>query len=268
MRSVAGIGVDDVKAAYGGAPADLYTLLLGQLLHIGGMEASLDLAKRAGIQAGQSGIDLCCGTGAGMRLLVRSLGVSSMTGVDFVPRNIERARQRGLEEQLGDRVQLVLADACASGLPSANADFIWSEDAWCYVADKEWLIAEAARLVRPGGTIAFTDWVEGPAPLEDEEADRFLRMMNFANVQDRIGYERLLSDNRCEVVTAEDTGRFAPYFDMFVDMIEMQFGYDVLATIGFRAELLPVVTDNFRFLRDLSRAGKIMQGRFIARRLT
>ena len=29
--------------------------------------------------------------------------------------------------------------------------------------DKKRLIAEAARLVKPGGTIAFTDWVEGPA---------------------------------------------------------------------------------------------------------
>jgi SAM-dependent methyltransferase len=31
----------------------------------------------------------------------------------------------------------------------------WSEDAWCYVADKPKLIAEAVRMVRPGGVIAF-----------------------------------------------------------------------------------------------------------------
>ena len=57
----------------------------------------------------------------------------------------------------------VLADVCASGLPAATADFVWGEDAWCYVVDKPRLVAEAARLVKPGGTIAFTDWVEGPA---------------------------------------------------------------------------------------------------------
>jgi len=37
------------------------------------------------------------------------------------------------------------------GLPSDSADFVWSEDAWCYVPDKPKLIAEAARIVRRGG---------------------------------------------------------------------------------------------------------------------
>ena len=91
------------------------------------------------------------------------------------------------EEGLDDRIRFVLADACQSGLPSASADFVWSEDAWCYVTDKPKLIAEAARRVRPGGVIAFTDWVEGPAGLTDAEAQRFLGMMTFANVQDHCG---------------------------------------------------------------------------------
>jgi hypothetical protein len=31
------------------------------------------------------------------------------------------------------------------------------EDAWCYVVDQAKPIAEAARLVKPGGLIAFTE---------------------------------------------------------------------------------------------------------------
>jgi SAM-dependent methyltransferase len=54
------------------------------------------------------------------------------------------------------------------------ADFIWGEDAWCYVTDKPKLIAEAERLVRGGGVIAFADWVEGPTGLSMGEAQRFL----------------------------------------------------------------------------------------------
>ena len=38
-----------------------------------------------------------------------------------------------------------LADACDTGLPAGSADFVWGEDAWCYVVDKPKLIAEAAR---------------------------------------------------------------------------------------------------------------------------
>ena len=62
------------------------------------------------------------------------------------------------------------ADA-ESVLAAGSADFVWGEDAWCYVTDKPKLIAEAARVVKSGGTIAFTDWVEGPAGLTDAEAD-------------------------------------------------------------------------------------------------
>jgi hypothetical protein len=49
-------------------------------------------------------------------------------------------------------------------------------------------------------------------------------------------------------------------------MIEMQLTYDVLRTVAFRTELLQTLIDGFRFLGELSRAGKIAQARFIARR--
>ncbi len=177
-----------------------------------------------------------------------------MVGIDASERNVERGRQRCQDERFDGRIRLVLADASDSGLPDAAADFIWGEDAWCYVTDKAKLVAEAARLVRPGGAIAFTDWVEGSAGLTDGEAEKFLRLMRFANIQDIDGYGRLLSERGCRVRVAEDTGRFPAYFDLFVNMIEMQLTDDVLATVGHSTELLNLVTDNFRFLGDLSRA--------------
>jgi len=201
-----------------------------------------------------------------MRFLVRFRNVASMVGVDATESIVERGQALTHEEGLDDRIRFVLADACQSGLPTASADFIWGEDAWCYVTDKPKLIAEACRLVRPGGAIAFTDWVEGPAGLSEAEAQRFLGMMNFANVQDINGYALLLSESGCEVRVAEDTGRFPAYADLYLNMIEMQLTYDVLRTIAFRTDLLQALTDGFRFLGELSRAGKIAQARFVARR--
>jgi SAM-dependent methyltransferase len=171
------------------------------------------------------------------------------------------------EEELDDRIRFVLADACQSGMPTSSADFVWGEDAWCYVVEKPRLIAEAARLVRPGGVIAFTDWVEGPEELSEAEAQRLLGMMNFSNVEDIGGYTRLLRESGCAMQLAEDTGRFPSYVDLYLNMIEMQLTYDVLRTVAFRSELLQTITDSFRFLGELSRAGKIVQARFIARRL-
>jgi len=267
MKSISGVGLAEVTSLYGSVQGDFMQLIFGQQIHIGGMRASIDLADRAGIKAGLSGIDLCCCNGAGMRFLVRSRKVASMVGVDATEAVVERGQRLTREEGLDDRVRFVLADACQSGLPSATADFVWSEDAWCYVTDKKKLIAEAARIVRPGGVIAFTDWVEGSAGLSDSEAQRFLGMMTFANVENIAGYVNLLSGSGSEVQSAEDTGRFASHFDLYLNMIEMQLTYDVSRTLGFRTDLLETLVDGFRFLRELSRAGKIAQARFIARRI-
>jgi ubiquinone/menaquinone biosynthesis C-methylase UbiE len=266
MKSIKGIGLSNVKEVYDGAEGDLWELLMGQQIHIGGFKSSMDLAERAGIGAGQRGVDLCCCNGAGMRFLVRFRDVASMTGVDATKTVVERGRARCEEERLADRVQFKLADVCDSGLPEAEADFVWGEDAWCYVEDKPKLIAEAARIVKPGGTIAFTDWVEGPTGLSDDEAQRFLSFMKFANALSIGDYRELLQKNGCQVAEAEDTGRFAPHVDLYLQMVDMQLTYDALKIIGFDAQVMEAVAGEMVFLQQLAHAGKIAQGRFIARR--
>lgn len=265
MKSVENIGLADVQAVYGGPEGDLWELIMGEQIHIGGFASSMDLAERAGIGEGMTGIDLCCCNGAGMRFLVRFRAVAAMQGVDATETVVERGRQRCEAEGLGDRIQFTLADVCDSGLPDASADFVWGEDAWCYVVDKPKLVAEAARLAKPGGTIAFTDWVEGPAGLTDDEAERCLKFMKFPNVQDLDGYRQLLIENGCEVVAAEDTGRFAPHVDLYLNMLNMQLTYDALTIIGFDMDLMQTLGGEMAFMQGLAHAGKIAQGLFVAR---
>jgi ubiquinone/menaquinone biosynthesis C-methylase UbiE len=266
MKSTSNIGIANVNAVYDGPEGDLWELIMGQQVHVGGFKSSMDLAERAGVGPGQHGIDLCCCNGAGMRLLVRFRQVSSMTGVDATQTVVERGRRRCQAEGLDDRVRLVLADVCSSGLPDAAADFVWGEDAWCYVTDKPRLIAEAVRIVKSSGTIAFTDWVEGPARLSDVEAERFLRFMKFPNVQDIGGYARLLADHGCQVLAAEDTGRFPAYVDLYINMLEMQLTYDALRILRFDGNVLGAMAQEMAFLRELANAGKVTQARFIARK--
>jgi SAM-dependent methyltransferase len=266
MKSIANVGLKDVTAIYNGQEGDLWELLMGQQIHIGGFKSSMDLAERAGIGAGMRGVDLCCCNGAGMRFLVHFRNVASMTGVDATETVVKRGLQRCEEEGIADRVRFVLADVCNSGLPTGGADFVWGEDAWCYVTDKPKVIAEAARIVKPGGTIAFTDWVEGPNGLSQAEAERFMTGMKFANLQDIPGYVALLKENDCTVLTADDTGRFAEYVDLYLKMIDMQLTFDALRIIGFNMDMLQMVAGEFAFILDLARAGKVAQGRFIARR--
>jgi ubiquinone/menaquinone biosynthesis C-methylase UbiE len=266
MKTLEGVGLREVSAVYDGAEGDLWELFMGQQIHIGGLKSSLDLAERAGIGAGQKGVDLCCCNGAGMRLLVRFLDVASMIGVDATRTVIERGQVRCEEEGLADRIRFELADVCDSGLPAGEADFVWGEDAWCYVEDKPKLIAEAARIVKPGGTIAFTDWVEGPAGLSDAEAGRFLTFMKFHTLSSIPEYRDLLEKNGCRVAEAEDTRRFGPHVDLYLQMVDMQLTYDALKIIGFDQGVMGAIAGEMGFLQELAHAGKVAQGRFVARK--
>lgn len=266
MKSITGIGLADVQDVYDGPEGDLWELVMGEQIHIGGFQSSMDLAEKAKIGAGMQGVDLCCCNGAGMRFLVRFRNVAKMQGVDATEKVVERGRQRCKEEGLSDRITFVLRDVCASGLPSGSVDFVWGEDAWCYVVDKPKLIAEAARLTKPRGVIAFTDWVEGAPELTADEAERYLRFMKFPNILDLESYSDLLAANGCEVLVAEDTGRFAPCVDLYMEMLNKQLTYDALKRIGFDMPLMGQLGGEMVFMQNLAHAGKIIQGLFVARK--
>ena len=266
MKTMDNIGLREVQAVYSGPEGELWELIMGEQIHIGGFVSSMDLAEKAGIGSGMKGVDLCCCNGAGMRFLVRFRDVAQMTGVDATKKVVEQGRKRCKQQGLSGKIRFILADVCDSGLENAGADFVWGEDAWCYVVDKEKLISEAARIIVPGGVIAFTDWVEGKAGLTDAEAERFLTFMKFPNVQNINGYKDLLKGNGCAVIKAEDTGRFGPYVDLYLNMLNMQLTYDALKIIGFDWELMQKMGGEMAFMQKLAHAGKIAQGLFVARK--
>lgn len=267
MRRLDTVGPDDVRAVYSGAELELWELIMGAQIHIGGLKSSLDLANRAGIQPGSRGVDLCCCRGAGMQFLVRFCRVAAMTGVDVTPAAVEEARRRAEQAALTERFELVTADVVSTGLAAGSFDFVWGEDAWCYVGDKAALIREAVRVVRPGGTIAFTDWIEGPTPLAPTQAERFMKFMKFPSFAELGDYVRLLEQSGCRVECSRDTGRFAPCLDLYAAMIEQQLTFDALAIVGFDQAVLEAVGSELEFARRLAHEGKLAQGLFVAKKL-
>ena len=90
MKTIANVGLKDVQAVYSGPEGELWELVMGQQIHLGGLQSSLELAEKAGIRPGTSGVDLCCCTGAGMRFLVRFRNVARMQGVDATEAMVRR----------------------------------------------------------------------------------------------------------------------------------------------------------------------------------
>jgi len=266
MRTLSTVSLSDVQAVYSGAEGELWKLIMGEQIHIGGLTSSMDLAKRAAIKAGSRGVDLCSCTGAGMRFLVRFCNVAKMTGVDATPHMVEQGSKICRAEGLDSKIDFVLAQATSSGLAAATADFVWGEDAWCYVSDKEKLIAEAVRIVKSGGTIAFTDWVEGPERLTAQEAERFLRFMKFPSFADISDYSALLKKNGCNVLVAEATDRYAGCIDLYLNMLNMQLTYDALKIIGFDQNVMAGLAGEMVFIQQMAHAKKIVQGIFVAKK--
>jgi ubiquinone/menaquinone biosynthesis C-methylase UbiE len=266
MKSLKSVTLETVKSVYNGPEGDLWELVMGEQIHIGGFASSMALAEKAGISPGMSGVDLCCCNGAGMRFLVKFRGAASMQGVDATETVVSRGEDRCRAEGQADLITFHRGNVLDSGLPDGGADFVWGEDAWCYVVDKTKLVQEACRLVKPGGTIAFTDWVEGAAGLSDGEAERFMTFMKFPSLETIPGYSELLEANGCEIVCAEDTGAFPSHVELYIDMLTKQLTYDALKIIGFDMALMEAMGGEMAFMHELARDKKIAQGRFVARK--
>jgi ubiquinone/menaquinone biosynthesis C-methylase UbiE len=223
-----GMTLEDVLDVYSGPEGRLWELIMGEQIHAGGFSSSMALATKAGIKPGMRGVDLCSALGAGCRFLVSNFK-AVMAGVDATPRMVEEAGKRAPFAEWG--IEFKLASVLDVPYPSGTFDFVWGEDAWCYVTDKDKLIGEASRLLKKGGIVAFTDWVEGPAGLNEAEAARFNAFMKFPDLQSIPGYKALLEKHGFEVREAEKI-EFAKYVDLYLTMLTEQLMFDALRILG------------------------------------
>jgi SAM-dependent methyltransferase len=152
-------------------------------------------------------------------------------------------------------------------LPDKSFDFVWGEDAWCYVDDKDRLISEAARVLKPGGILAFTDWVEGPQGLSNEEAKRINTFMKFPYMESQKGYESLIEKQGLTLLESTDlTEEYAEYVDFYIRMLVDQLRFDALNIIGWNMELFEAMGNEMAFMAEKAHEGKMGRARFIARR--
>lgn len=113
------------------------------------------------VREGESGVDVGCGVGHLICELAEDVGAGGrMTGVDASSDMLAGAAARVHARRLDERVALREGDATALGLPDASADFVVAVQTYSYVPDIVAAIAEAARVLRPGGRLGVleTDW--------------------------------------------------------------------------------------------------------------
>lgn len=112
------------------------------------------LVKFAGIRPGQRVLDVGCGTGV-VAVTAARLG-ATVTGLDLTPQLLERARQNS---QIAE-VQIDWREGDAENLPFEDNSFdvVLSQFAHMFAPRPARALSEMLRVLKPGGTIAFSTW--------------------------------------------------------------------------------------------------------------
>ena len=112
------------------------------------------LVEHAGIRSGMRVLDVACGTGV-VAVTAARMG-ARVTGLDLTPELLEVARTNGrtaavdIEWHEGDVEQLPFADG--------TFDAVLSQFGHMFAPRPEVAIAQMLRVLKPGGTIAFSTW--------------------------------------------------------------------------------------------------------------
>jgi ubiquinone/menaquinone biosynthesis C-methylase UbiE len=103
-------------------------------------------------------LEIAIGTG---RNLPYYPGSVRLTGIEYSPKMLEIARERAAD--LGREVDLRLGDAQALDFPDESFDTVICTFALCTIPDDRKAVAEARRVLRPGGHFVLIEHVRSPA---------------------------------------------------------------------------------------------------------
>jgi len=116
--------------------------------------------SRAWVCSQAAGRTLEVAIGTGLNLPFYPAGVQ-LAGVDLSPAMLALARHRAAD--LGRAVDLREGDALALPFPDSSFDTVVCTFGLCAVPDDGRAVAEAVRVLRPGGLLLLADHVEGAA---------------------------------------------------------------------------------------------------------
>jgi tocopherol O-methyltransferase len=115
-----------------------------------------ELAMRTRIESGDRVLDAGCGVGGSAIWLARELG-ARVVGVNVVPGDIDRGRRYARRRGVAGLVTFELMDMTRTTFPTASFDVVWAIESVCHVPDKREFLAEARRLLKPGGRLVVAD---------------------------------------------------------------------------------------------------------------
>ncbi len=148
--------------------------------HVGGLAATVELAKRLDPRAGERVLDLGSGIGGSARYLAATFGVY-VHGIDFSPSFVAVANMLTARAGLAERVTCTVGDVTRIDVAAAGFDIAWTQHVAMNVEDRVAMYRGAFDALRPGGRFGIYDIVAGngeplhfPVPFAREPSQSFL----------------------------------------------------------------------------------------------
>ncbi|MCI3920282.1 demethylmenaquinone methyltransferase [Paenibacillus sp. TRM 82003] len=109
--------------------------------------------RRMNMQRGQTAVDLCCGTCDWTIALAKESGTGDIVGLDFSRQMLDFGERKLEREGLEGRVKLVHGNAMELPFEDNSFDFATIGFGLRNVPDLDVVLAEMARVVKPGGKV-------------------------------------------------------------------------------------------------------------------
>ncbi len=255
--------IADVNEVYEGPVGQLWELLMGEEIHVGGGRETEILAEKAGINRKTRVLDVCSALGGPARHLARKCGCR-VTGLDATMKMVDEAVERTEQEKLSHIITFRLGNALDTPFHAGTFDVVWGQDAWCYITDKERLIREAHRVLKHRGVIAFTDWIQA-GNMDNTEWEDLNTFMAFTSMETLDGYEKILREKGFTIMEKEDlTGDFAHHCHLYQNKLRNELKDAVVSQYG--KELYEAADEGLDKWVSAADEGKVGRGRIIGRK--
>ncbi|WP_169712603.1 class I SAM-dependent methyltransferase [Henriciella aquimarina] len=186
--------------------------------------------------AGKGGsiIDLGAGYGGSARYLVTEGGAKKVVCVNISETQNRINREKNKAAGLDDKIEVLHGSFDDVPAKDESFDVVWSQDSFLHGADREQIIKECERVLKPGGRVIFTDILQTP----DAPADKL------QPVYDRIHLSSLGSIDFYDQA-AEKAGLVPGPKKELAEMLPRHYGRVREELMARREELKGIVSDEY-----------------------
>jgi tocopherol O-methyltransferase len=176
------------------------------------------LAQLTNVKPGSDILDIGCGFGGSSLYLAKNYG-AAVIGITNSPVQVQMAIKAAAKERLN--AKFLLMDAEAMGLRK-QFDLLWCVESISHYQHRAAFFASAAKLVKPGGVFAITDWFkkENLTPAETRKFIDPIEKGMLVELQVMDDYEDYLTSSGLQIVHREIlTEHCAKTWDLCLDII-------------------------------------------------